>query len=114
MAENNHDGVDNQNAFEKSPLDVLINQCKMTGDILPFLLKFDQYSNNDIIKEINKNSFVDINSVYDLLEIYVSHLKQLKEVDFFKKSRQCLTELLKLKEYDKYVNFLFYIKLCII
>jgi len=111
MAENNHDGVDNQNAFEKSPLDVLINQCKMTGDILPFLLKFDQYSNNDIIKEINKNSFVGINSVYDLLEIYVSHLKQLKEVDFFKKSRQCLTELLKLKEYDKYVNFLFYIKL---
>jgi len=63
MAENNHDGVDNQNAFEKSPLDVLINQCKMTGDILPFLLKFDQYSNNDIIKEINKNSFVGINSV---------------------------------------------------
>jgi len=111
MAANNHDSIDNQNAFEKSPLDVLINQCKTTGDILPFLLKFDQYSNNDIIKEINKNSFVGINSVYDLLEIYVSHLKQLKEVDFFKKSRQCLTELLKLKEYDKYVNFLFYIKL---
>ena len=75
MAESNNNEINNQSDFEKSPLNVLINQCKMTGDILPFLLKFDQYFNNDIIKEINKNSFVGVNSVYDLLEIYVSHLK---------------------------------------
>ncbi|ORX51094.1 hypothetical protein BCR36DRAFT_326160, partial [Piromyces finnis] len=102
----------NQKILSESSLNALMDSCKKTNDILPFLLQFDQYfSNSDIIREINKNSFDNIDDIYDLLQMYIINLKCLKELDFFKNSRQCLIKLLKIGEYNKYINFLFYIKL---
>ncbi|OUM58337.1 hypothetical protein PIROE2DRAFT_16421 [Piromyces sp. E2] len=101
----------NVSKTEKVPLNFLLNLYKSSDDILPFLLQFDKYGHNDILKEVKKNTFSGIEDVYDLLQFYIDDIKYLKEIDFFKKSRHALTDLLKIGEYDKYINFLFFIKL---
>jgi len=109
MESNNYVIGNDQNNFT---LNELFNDCKMSDDdILPFLIKFEQNNSNNIIKEINKGTFKNISNIYELVLLYHEDLKYLKELEFFEKSRQWLVELLKIREYDKYINFLFFIKL---
>lgn len=93
------------------PLDLLGKICKKAGNSFPYIYLFDQQRHTDIIKAIQKKFFHDCQGPYDVLKFVLGDIILLEQMDFFKKSRYYATALLKLGEYDKYINILFYIKL---
>ncbi|KAL6588391.1 hypothetical protein U3516DRAFT_827070 [Neocallimastix sp. 'constans'] len=103
--------INKKRKFYLFPFNFLIKLCKEADNYLPLILLFDQYFDIDIIKGIKENIFINFESIYDILKYYLKYLLILERYDFFKKSRYYCNCLLKIGEYNKYINFLFIIKL---
>jgi len=97
--------------YHKLPYNYLIKICKDSDNYFAVILLFNEYFDIDIIKGIKEDKFKNIDSPYDLFNIYYRCITELEKFEFFKQSRYFCRALLEIGEYDKYINYLFFIKL---